>query len=446
MYKDKNAELDEVKGSKNVRVLIAENNVEVSNSLRSFFENWGGYEVVAVISDSQTIIEQFESIQPDLMLVDVFLGGDNLGIELVAQLKKEYNLPVLYITSELSDELIQESLNTEPSGYLIKPFEENQLKASIESSISTFSKINESLDKLKQDLSMAMQQVEELSETNAHLITATFRERALKKELAASKELIESQTKKIQDSINYSLRIQQSIIPSNDTFNEALNNHFVFYKPKDVVSGDFPWMFTKGDYVYVAAVDCTGHGVPGAMMSMIGNLLLNSIVGNGPAKTPSEVLAELHKSVVYTLKQDAEGNKAADGMDAALCRINYKENELMFSGAHLPLIFMRNGELQTFKGDKFPVGGMQYRNRNKYSDQTIKLERGDKFYVFSDGIIDQIGGEEGRKWMSVSLKEFIETNNHLPMSEIHQKIEDTFNEYKGDYKQVDDVLLIGVEV
>lgn len=446
MYKDKNAELDEVEGSKNVRVLIAENNVEVSNSLRSFFENWGGYEVVAVISDSQTIIEQFESIQPDLMLVDVFLGGDNLGIELVAQLKKEYNLPVLYITSELSDELIQESLNTEPSGYLIKPFEENQLKASIESSISTFSKINESLDKLKQDLSMAMQQVEELSETNAHLITATFRERALKKELAASKELIESQTKKIQDSINYSLRIQQSIIPSNDTFNEALNNHFVFYKPKDVVSGDFPWMFTKGDYVYVAAVDCTGHGVPGAMMSMIGNLLLNSIVGNGPAKTPSEVLAELHKSVVYTLKQDAEGNKAADGMDAALCRINYKENELMFSGAHLPLIFMRNGELQTFKGDKFPVGGMQYRNRNKYSDQTIKLERGDKFYVFSDGIIDQIGGEEGRKWMSVSLKEFIETNNHLPMSEIHQKIEDTFNEYKGDYKQVDDVLLIGVEV
>lgn len=446
MFKEKNIEIQEVEAKGKVRVLIAERDVETSNLLSSFFDKWGGYEVVAAVSDSHTIIEQFENLKPDLMLIDLFLGKEGSAIELVSQLKKDYHLPILYLTSELSDKLIQESLDSEPSGYLIKPFDENQLKTTIESSISSFSKINESMDKLKHDLSMAIQQVEELSETNAHLITATFRERALKKELAASKELIESQTKKIQDSINYSLRIQQSIIPSSDTFSEALNNHFVFYKPKDVVSGDFPWMFTKDDYVYVAAVDCTGHGVPGAMMSMIGNLLLNSIIGNGPAKTPSEVLAELHKAVVHTLKQDAEGNKAADGMDAALCRINYKKNELLFSGAHLPLIFMRNGDLETFKGDKFPVGGMQYRNRNKYSDHTIKLEKGDKFYVFSDGIIDQIGGEEGRKWMSVSLKEFIMSNNHLSMSEIHQKIENTFDEYKGEYKQVDDVLLIGVEV
>ena len=110
------------------------------------------------------------------------------------------------------------------------------------------------------------------------------------------------------------------------------------------------------------------------------------------------------------------------------------------------MFLMRNGELETLKGDKFPVGGMQYRNRNTYSDHIVKLEKGDKFYIFSDGIIDQIGGKEGRKWMSVSLKEFIQENNHLPMSEIRVKIEETFETYKGDHKQVDDVLLIGIEV
>jgi serine phosphatase RsbU (regulator of sigma subunit) len=445
MYKEESTKIMG-KEQKQIKVLIIEDDAFIALLLKEYLNKWGGYEVVDVIADGQIAIDQFTSLNPDLMLVDIHLEGDLSGIDVVSKIKEKHSLPVLYITADLSDEIVTSSLDTEPSGYLIKPFEENQLKATVESSISTFSKINESLDKLKTDLNLAMQQVEELSETNAHLITATFRERALKQELAASKELIEAQTKKIQDSINYSLRIQQSIIPSNETFNEALNNHFVFYRPKDVVSGDFPWMYTKGDYVYVAAVDCTGHGVPGAMMSMIGNLLLNSIVGNGAPKTPSEVLAELHKAVVYTLKQDAEGNKAADGMDAALCRINYKENELLFSGAHLPMFFMRNGELETLKGDKFPVGGMQYRNRNTYSDHTIKLEKGDKFYIFSDGIIDQVGGEEGRKWMSVSLKEFIEANNHLSMSEIRTKIEETFLTYKGDHKQVDDVLLIGVEV
>ena len=300
---------------------------------------------------------------------------------------------------------------------------------------------------LEEELSMNKMQVEELSETNAHLITATFRERSLKKELEASKSLIEEQSKKILDSINYSLRIQQSIIPSRDIFDQYLGKHFVYYKPKDVVSGDFPWLFVKGDYVYFAAVDCTGHGVPGAMMSMIGNLLLNAIVNNGDVcKTPSDILAELHKAVVKTLKQDAEGNKAADGMDASLCRINLKEKELLFSGAHLPLFFLRDGELEVIKGDKFPVGGMQYRNRNTYSDHTIKIEEKDRFFIFSDGIIDQIGGPEKMKWMSSSLKDFVVEQKDVPMEDIKNNIHETFENFKGTNKQVDDVLLIGVEI
>ena len=313
--------------------------------------------------------------------------------------------------------------------------------------IQLYSALLSKTEQIAQELEMHKMQVQELTETNAHLITATFRERTLKKELAASNELIEEQQKKIMDSINYSLRIQQSIIPSNEAFNTSLGKHFVYYKPKDVVSGDFPWLHVKDSCTYFAAVDCTGHGVPGAMMSMIGNLLLNAIVENGSGcKTPAEILAELHRSVVSTLKQDAEGNKAADGMDAALCRIDFDKQELLFSGAHLPMLFMRNGELEVIKGDKFPVGGMQYRNRNTYSDTTLQLQKGDRIFIFSDGIIDQIGGPEKLKWMSASLKDFVVEHKDTPIEDIKEKIHEVFEAYKGDLKQVDDVLLIGLEI
>ena len=429
-----------------VKVLIIEDDAFVALLLREFLTKWG-YNIVDIIADGKNAIEAFKLHQPNLLLVDILLEGSMTGIDVVSAIKQDKEVPVLYITADLDSDIIEKSMFTEPSGYLIKPFDENQLKATIETAVSSFSKINKNLSKLKEELSMAMMQVEELTETNAHLITATFRERALKQELEATKALIEAQSKKILDSINYSLRIQQSIIPSAEIFADALGKHCVFYKPKDVVSGDFPWLIKKDKYVYFGAIDCTGHGVPGAMMSMIGNLLLNAIVHNGnECKTPSEILAELHKAVVSTLKQDAEGNKAADGMDASLCRIDFEGNELLFSGAHLPMLFLRNGELETFKGDKFPVGGMQYRNRNTYSDHDIKLIEGDKFFIFSDGIIDQVGGEENMKLMTSRLKEFILENKDVPMLNFREKINAKFDEFKGNHKQVDDVLLIGVEI
>ena len=429
-----------------VKVLIIEDDAFVALLLKEFLNKWG-YTIVDCVSDGEKAIAAFEKYQPDLLLVDILLEGSLTGIDVVATIKKSKDVPVLYITSDLDSEIIEISKFTEPYGYLSKPFDENQLKATIETTISSFSKINKKIGKLEEELSMAMMQVDELTETNAHLITATFRERALKKELEATKALIEAQSKKIVDSINYSLRIQQSIIPSSEIFEEALGKQCVFYKPKDVVSGDFPWLIKKDKYIYFGAIDCTGHGVPGAMMSMIGNLLLNSIVNNGnECKTPSEILAELHKAVVHTLKQDAEGNKAADGMDASLCRIDFEGKDLLFSGAHLPMLFLRGDELETYKGDKFPVGGMQYRNRNTYSDHIIKLEDGDKIFIFSDGIIDQVGGEENMKWMTSNLKQFILDNKDVPMLNFREKISEKFDEFKGNHKQVDDVLLMGVEI
>lgn len=432
-------------GNEMIKIQVVEDDNVVALFLRELLSKWG-YNVCSVSSTGEKAILDFKEFKPNMLLVDIHLDGDMTGIDVVNEVKKNGELPVIYLTADLDQATIEQTKTTVPSAYLKKPFDENQLKATIEIAISSFIETQSQVKKLKDEVVMHSQQVEELTETNAHLITATFRERALKKELESSKLLIEEQSKKIHDSINYSLRIQQSIIPSSDLFESALKKHFVFYKPKDVVSGDFPWLYERENYVYYAAVDCTGHGVPGAMMSMIGNLLLNSIVSHGnECKTPSEILAELHKSVVKTLKQDAEGNKAADGMDAALCRVDFEKRELLFSGAHLPLFLLRNGELETYKGDKFPVGGMQYRNRNTYSDHIIQLEKGDKVFVFSDGIIDQVGGEDKMKWMSSRLKEFIVENKDVDMFRFKELIQQKFDEFKGDHKQVDDVLLIGVE-
>jgi len=429
-----------------IKILIIEDDNITALFLREILKKWD-YQVVATANNGESALKEFETHQPDLLLVDIHLLGELSGIDVVSIIKKKREIPVIYLAAHLDAAVIDKSLNSDPSVCLIKPFDEHQLKATIEKALSSYSKTNKTLSAIKEELSMALMQVEELTETNTHLITATFRERALKQELEATKTLIEAQSKKILDSINYSLRIQQSIIPSAEVFDNALGKYCLFYKPKDVVSGDFPWLIKKDNYVYFGAIDCTGHGVPGAMMSMIGNLLLNSIVNNGDeCKTPSEILAELHKAVVQTLKQDAEGNKAADGMDASLCRIDFENNDLLFSGAHLPLLFLRDSELETFKGDKFPVGGMQYRNRNTYSDHVIKLQEGDKFYIFSDGIIDQVGGEENMKLMTSNLKEFILENKDVPMLDFREKISSKFDQFKGNHKQVDDVLLIGIEI
>lgn len=429
-----------------IKILIIEDDSIVVVLLKELLTQWG-YTIVSVSDNGEDALIEYEKNKPDLLLVDIHLNGSMTGIEVVTLIKKIKDLPVIYITGDLDAQTIDDTKETSPSAYLKKPFDSNQLKATIEIALSSFNKVQGHFERLNEEISMNSMQIEELTETNAHLITATFRERALKQELEVTKALIEAQSKKIHDSINYSLRIQQSIIPTAEVFSEALNKHFVFYKPKDVVSGDFPWLMKKDQFVYFGAIDCTGHGVPGAMMSMIGNLLLNAIVTNGTGcKTPSEILAELHKAVVQTLKQDAEGNKAADGMDASLCRIDYEKNELLFSGAHLPMLFLRDGELETFKGDKFPVGGMQYRNRNTYSDHIIPLKKEDKFFIFSDGIIDQVGGEEKMKWMTASLKDFILENKDVNILDFKEKINTKFYEFMGSNKQVDDVLLIGVEI
>jgi PAS domain S-box-containing protein len=258
---------------------------------------------------------------------------------------------------------------------------------------------------------------------------------------------IQDKNRKIEDSINYAQRIQTSILPDIRSVREYLPKSFIYYKPRDVVSGDFPWFFQRGNDIYIAAVDCTGHGVPGALLSFVGYFILNNIVDHERTMSASEVCDMLHFGVRRTLKQDTEEAEARDGMDIAFCKVNHCEKELQYAGAHRPLYHLRDGELIEYKGDRKAIGGIPHRKKEeeRFTNYTIKYKRGDKFFFFSDGLPDQLGGPDEKKYSPKRIRELILENKDLPIEKYSHLFSEDFEQWKGEGKQIDDVLLIGIE-
>ena len=258
---------------------------------------------------------------------------------------------------------------------------------------------------------------------------------------------IKEKNKNITESINYSYNIQSSLMPDEKVIRNYFKNSFLFYKPKDVVSGDFPWLFAYENNIYIATVDCTGHGVPGALMSFIGYFTLNNILVKNPDLNCGEILDKMHAEVQRVLRQDTNESQAKDGMDIALCRVNVKTNAVDFSGAHRPMYLHKSGEFEEVKGDKYPVAGLHYRNRLPFVNNTVQLSKGDSFYIFTDGFPDQFGGPTGKeKIYSTRIQELIKEKGHLQMHEMGTVVENFFYDWKGKTKQLDDVLMIGVKI
>ncbi|TCO10947.1 PAS domain S-box protein [Natronoflexus pectinivorans] len=259
---------------------------------------------------------------------------------------------------------------------------------------------------------------------------------------------IKEKNKKISDSINYAQRIQTSILPDTRLIQEYFPRSFIFYRPKDVVSGDFPWFFQKNDISYVAAVDCTGHGVPGALISFIGYFLLNNIVNAQDNATAAEILDELHYKVRSTLKQDQEGATGRDGMDLALCIIDQKNQTINFAGAHRPLFLVRNGELSEYQGTRKAIGGIPLRKKveKDFENHVINYEKGDQIFFFSDGLPDQFGGPDTKKYQPKRIREALTASPNQSMAYFARYFSKDFYDWMGDEKQLDDVLLIGIEL
>ncbi len=257
---------------------------------------------------------------------------------------------------------------------------------------------------------------------------------------------VKEKNAKITDSINYAFRLQNAILPSQKIIKEVFPDSFMFYRPRDIVSGDFPWFYEKDDNIYIAAIDCTGHGVPGAMLSLIGYFIMNQIVSQPVVLNPGQILTELHKGVQQTLRQDREGASARDGMDVALCKINMKDMELEYAGAHRPLYHVRDGELTEYKGTRSAIGGIPKEGKPEpnFENHMVKIQKEDAVYFFSDGLPDQFGGPDGRKYFPKRIRNHVLENKDMPMAQMYQLFKKDYQEWLGDEIPIDDVLLIGI--
>ena len=281
-----------------------------------------------------------------------------------------------------------------------------------------------------------------LLEEKNEKITAQNVEIKKQKELAEmQRDQIAYQKKHITDSIEYAQKIQRAILPSLELFSDEID-HFVLYKPRDIVSGDFYWVDKMDNKQIIIAADCTGHGVPGAFMSMLGVSLLNEIINNRQITDPDKILNTLRSFVIDSLNQQAEESEVKDGMDMTVTIIDYNTDTLYYAGANNPLYHIRNGELTQYKADKMPVS--IHARMDPFTLHKLDLQKGDTFYTFSDGYVDQFGGPNQKKFLAKNFRKVLLEIQDMPMIDQGRRLDEIFEEYRKDVEQVDDVVVIGI--
>jgi serine phosphatase RsbU (regulator of sigma subunit) len=259
------------------------------------------------------------------------------------------------------------------------------------------------------------------------------------------KDIIEQKNQAITDSIQYASRIQTAVLPPADFITELGIENFILYKPKDIISGDFYWGMKKDKKIYIAAADCTGHGVPGALMSMLGHVFLDEILHISTPANAAAFLDKLRDEVINTLKQKGVVGEARDGMDISLCIIDHEEGMIDFAGANNPLYLIRDNKLTKIPADRMPIG-INVTTIVPFTNQSVKIRKGDYIYMFSDGYADQFGGPKGRKFMYRPFQELLLRNHSEPMDLQKEILDSTFIKWIGDRSQVDDVLVIGMRL
>jgi serine phosphatase RsbU (regulator of sigma subunit) len=272
------------------------------------------------------------------------------------------------------------------------------------------------------------------------ILLVNLRKFSAEKQVISYANEVKEKNIEILDSIAYAKRIQSAILPSSKLIEDHLKDSFVFYKPKDIVAGDFYWLETKGNKVIFAVADCTGHGVPGAMISVICNNGLNRSVREYNLSNPGEILDKTRELIIGEFEKSEDDVK--DGMDIALCTL--ENNQLQYAGAHNPLWVVRKDEIIELKANKQPVG--KFDNLQPYTTHTLDLEIGDTLYLFTDGFHDQFGGKLGKKYKSVKFKSFLLSIQSLSMAAQLEKLDQEFESWKGELEQIDDVCVFGVRI
>lgn len=398
-------------------IKLALNNFVFENKRIQFYDAYSAEQAQEILTANTDIA---------LILLDVVMETSHAGLDFVG-----------YIRNELKNHFIRVILWTGQPGYapkkdVILQYEINDYKTKTDLTDDTiFTTVLASIRSF-----------------NAIMIIESFRQ-DLEQKVIERTATIQAQQKKITDSIMYAEKIQRSILPAKEVISDVFPNSFVLYKPKQVVSGDFYWMYKASDHeIYIAAADCTGHGVPGAFMSMIGTTLLNEIVNSKKILEPSEILKELNKGIIEALTKHSRSEDAqSDGMDISLCRINLDSGVLDISLANHSAMLVRQNELEILEGEMASIGGFFSMMRTPdYTQHTISFQSGDRVYLYSDGIQDQFGGEHSKKFTLTRLKNKIAEIQNIPMSEQAALIDKEITSWMGREEQLDDIVCIGIQL
>jgi len=394
------------------RIFNTEFDIEIAES---------GDEAIEIIEDMKADGAEFPLIISDQIMPG--MSGDEL---LVYTHKNSSETLSIMLTGQADANAIGRAVNNANLyRYISKPWNETDLQMTVKEAIRSF-----------QQAKKIKEQHLELQKYNEHL-EELVTERTL--EVTKQKEIIEKKNDDILASINYATRIQKAILPQEKYFKNIVDN-FVLYMPKDIVSGDFFWLKEKDDKIYVAAADCTGHGVPGAFMSMLGVSFLNEIIKI--CDKPDGILNILRDRVISTLNDTNEEALVQDGMDIALSVYDKKAKTLEFSGAYNPLLVVRNNEIVTLKADRMPIG-VHVKDKNKFTAQKIDVKPNDKFYMFSDGYIDQFGGKEDKRLKMKNFKNLILDIHKENFDKQKELLSNHFKNWRGKNSQIDDIVIIG---
>ncbi len=373
----------------------------------------------------------------EIIITDQKMPGTT-GVEFLEQIVELYPHTIRMILTGFSDiEAIIQAIN---SGgiyrYITKPWDENELKMTFSGAYKLYL--------AEENNRLLFQQLQEKVYQQEHIIEERTKDIHQQKHfLELQNQLISRKNKDLLDSIKYAKRIQEAILPSEMFMKALLPESFVYYAPKDIVSGDFYWLEKQEDDVLLAVVDCTGHGVPGAFMSILGYNLLNESMR---LNSPGLILNAVNKGLYKALHNKEEEKYIKDGMEISLLKINLKSNLLEFAGANTRLYIVRNNDFIEIEGDKEPLGAFYGNVEKFYSNISFQLEKGDMIYAFTDGYVDQFGGKDNKKFLSKRFKDMLLNNYNKPMPEQHKTMERTIIDWRGDNDQVDDILVFGLRV
>jgi serine phosphatase RsbU (regulator of sigma subunit) len=348
------------------------------------------------------------------------------GIQFLEKIIPDYPDCIRMILTGFSDiEAIIQAINTgRVYRYITKPWDRGELKINIDKGLETYH-LREQNRKLIDDLKEANQSLE-------------------KKVIERTKK-IEEQNREIRASIQYAGKIQNALLPTEEELDTTMPDYFILNRPCDIVSGDYYWITRKDDKTVIAVADCTGHGVPGAFMSILGIAFLNEIVNKSVILRANEILNQLSGQLIKSLHQTGTNDKTRDGMEMALCVLDYKRHKLQYSGAFRPLYLIRDGELLEYKGDPMPIGIYEIEEQT-FTNTELVFREGDLLYLSSDGYADQLGGEHRKTFKSERFRKLLLEIHHLPMPEQKKELFRRFEEWKGNIEQIDDILITGIRL